>query len=106
MPVEEPSLPECAVCLQTCVYPARLPCSHIFCFLCLKGIASQSRRCAMCRQDIPQDYLEHPDLVQLPLPSTDKANNKDSVNSLDEGYHWFYEGRNGMFPYSCFSLLL
>lgn len=28
---------DCAICLQPCVHPAKLPCSHIFCFLCLKG---------------------------------------------------------------------
>lgn len=27
---------ECPVCLQTCIHPARLPCGHIFCFLCVK----------------------------------------------------------------------
>ncbi|KAH7976626.1 hypothetical protein HPB52_017026 [Rhipicephalus sanguineus] len=49
---EEPPAPrlECAICLQKCIHPARLPCGHIFCFLCVKGIANQSKRCAMCRQ--------------------------------------------------------
>lgn len=27
---------ECPVCLQTCIHPAKLPCGHIFCFLCVK----------------------------------------------------------------------
>lgn len=27
---------ECPICLQTCIHPARLPCGHIFCFLCVK----------------------------------------------------------------------
>ena len=35
---------ECAVCLQTCVYPVQLPCKHIFCFLCVKGVTLQSKR--------------------------------------------------------------
>ncbi|XP_075225550.1 E3 ubiquitin-protein ligase rnf146-like isoform X1 [Lycorma delicatula] len=95
---EEPPLPECAICLQTCVYPARLPCSHIFCFLCLKGIASQSRRCAMCRQDIPQDYLEHPDLIHVPLLN-DKLDNDNDNDKTEDGYQWFYEGRNGWWQY-------
>jgi hypothetical protein len=38
----------------------------------------------MCRTPIPHDYLERPELVQVPEPS-----------SLDNGYQWFYEGRNG-----------
>lgn len=79
---------DCAICLQTCVHPARLPCGHIFCFLCLKGIAHQSKRCAMCRHEIPVDYLEHPDLV--PSTSTETAQ-----QSLEGGYQWFYEGHNG-----------
>ena len=28
---------ECAVCLQPSIHPVRLPCNHIFCFLCVKG---------------------------------------------------------------------
>lgn len=27
---------ECPVCLQLCVHPSKLPCGHIFCFLCVK----------------------------------------------------------------------
>ncbi|KAE8750356.1 hypothetical protein FOCC_FOCC002916 [Frankliniella occidentalis] len=81
------SVPECAVCLQTCVHPAKLPCSHIFCFLCLKGLATQSRRCAMCRQDIPLDYLDHPQLLEVPTQAEKEA--------LEDGYQWFYEGRSG-----------
>ncbi|KXJ73782.1 hypothetical protein RP20_CCG014944 [Aedes albopictus] len=54
---------ECPVCLQTCIHPARLPCGHVFCFLCVKGVAFKNRRCAMCRRDIPPSYLEHPQLV-------------------------------------------
>lgn len=28
---------DCPVCLQTVTYPVRLPCQHVFCFLCIKG---------------------------------------------------------------------
>nr|XP_053643888.1 E3 ubiquitin-protein ligase rnf8-B-like [Cherax quadricarinatus] len=77
---------ECAVCLQKCVHPVRLPCSHIFCFLCVKGVANQSKRCAMCRQEIPADFLDHPTLL-----SSIEAE-KEEV--LPGGYQWFYEGRN------------
>ena len=27
---------DCPVCLQTCIHPVKLPCSHIFCYLCVK----------------------------------------------------------------------
>lgn len=53
---EESSNTECAVCLQSCVHPVRLPCSHIFCYLCVKGVAFQSKRCAMCRQRSPPTF--------------------------------------------------
>lgn len=80
-------VPECAVCLQTCVHPVKLPCSHIFCYLCVKGVAFQSRRCAMCRQEIPADFLLHPQLLD--------RNQLEKESSLEDGYQWFYEGRNG-----------
>lgn len=84
---------ECAVCLQTCIHPAQLPCGHIFCFLCIKGIANQSKRCAMCRQEIPRDFIEQPNLLQ-------PAKSLDVPESFDGGYQWFYEGRNGNLLYS------
>ena len=58
---------ECPVCLQTCVHPVQLPCNHIFCFLCVKGVlANQRRRCALCRKDIPAEFLDNPKLVNKP----------------------------------------
>jgi len=81
---------ECAVCLQTCVYPVQLPCKHIFCFLCVKGVTLQSKRCAMCRREIPPDYLYHPDLL---------SQVQESGNSYEDGGQWFYEGRGGWWQY-------
>ncbi|XP_015587402.1 E3 ubiquitin-protein ligase RNF146 isoform X2 [Cephus cinctus] len=83
---------ECAVCLQPCIHPARLPCSHIFCYLCVKGVANQSKKCPMCRQEIPPDFLERPHLIEL-----DEAQ-KES-DEVEEEYQWFYEGRNGWWQY-------
>ncbi|KAJ8950610.1 hypothetical protein NQ314_007836, partial [Rhamnusium bicolor] len=83
--------PECVVCLQPCVYPVELPCGHIFCFLCVKGYAHQNKKCAICRQDIPQDFMKKPNLLWQPLQQT--------AQGLGEGYHWFYEGRNGWWKY-------
>lgn len=82
---------ECAICLQKCIHPARLPCGHIFCFLCVKGIANQSKRCAMCRQEIPADFTEKPELIPDP--------ESEPESPTEESYRWFYEGRNGWWQY-------
>ena len=42
----------------------------------------------MCRQEIPTDFLEKPQLVELDETQKD-------TESVDEEYQWFYEGRNG-----------
>lgn len=41
----------------------------------------------MCRQEIPRDFIEHPNLLQAPQC--------EIVEGFDGGYQWFYEGRNG-----------
>ena len=82
---------ECAICLQTCVHPVRLPCSHIFCFLCIKGVAIQSKRCALCRQDIPVEFCSDPALLRK----------EDLLKELvfEGGYQWYYQGMNGWWQY-------
>ncbi|KAK9502769.1 hypothetical protein O3M35_011479 [Rhynocoris fuscipes] len=93
----EDNVPDCAICLQTCVHPAKLPCGHIFCFLCIKGIVHSGWRCAMCRATIPHDYLDSPLLVNTPKVV---ALEKKTVQSDDkEDYQWFYEGRHGWWRY-------
>lgn len=82
---------ECAICLQICIHPVRLRCGHIFCYLCVKGIANQSKKCAMCRQEIPHDYLDKPELVE--------GSDIESHTVFENAYQWFYEGRNGWWQY-------
>lgn len=77
---------ECAICLEPCNLPARLPCSHIFCYLCVKGVATQLQNCPMCRQEIPADYVDRPQLVEV---------DEVAVPNYNDEYLWFYEGRNG-----------
>ena len=55
---------DCAVCLNNCLHPAKLDCGHIFCFLCIKGVAVQSKRCPMCRREIRANFLEDPTLIE------------------------------------------
>lgn len=84
---------ECPVCLQSLSFPVQLPCRHIFCFLCVKGVANRSKRCALCRQVIPAEFFNAPKLIRL-----DELKDK-SLTIFDEGYQWFYEGRNGWWQY-------
>ncbi|MBN3276973.1 R146B ligase, partial [Polyodon spathula] len=85
------TVPECAICLQTCVHPVRLPCRHIFCYLCVKGASWQSKRCALCRQEIPEDFLDKPTLLS---PEELKAAGRGNGENA-----WYYEGRNGWWQY-------
>lgn len=39
---------ECPVCLQLCVHPSKLPCGHIFCFLCVKVSKLSAFVCVVC----------------------------------------------------------
>ncbi|XP_033100746.1 E3 ubiquitin-protein ligase rnf146-like [Anneissia japonica] len=87
---------ECSVCLQTCIYPVELPCRHIFCFLCVKGAANRSKRCALCRKEIPVDYFNHPRLVKI---SKELQGNENEETAHVEKYTWYYEGRNGWWQY-------
>ncbi|XP_075979111.1 ring finger protein 146 [Anticarsia gemmatalis] len=84
---------DCAVCLQKCNHPTQLPCGHIFCFLCVKGIAFQSKKCAMCRAEIPANYLDNPVLLETVTPEEVTTDNSPEI------YQWFYEGRNGWWKY-------
>ncbi|XP_018612685.2 E3 ubiquitin-protein ligase rnf146-like [Scleropages formosus] len=86
-----PVVPECAICLQTCVHAVQLPCTHVFCFLCVKGASWQSKRCALCRREVPDDFLERPTLLS---PEELKMAGRDQGE-----YAWYYEGRNGWWQY-------
>ncbi|XP_027139744.1 E3 ubiquitin-protein ligase rnf146 isoform X2 [Larimichthys crocea] len=98
----DPPTPECAICLQSCIHPVCLPCCHVFCFLCVKGASWHSKRCALCRQEIPEDFLERPVLLS---PEELKAAAAGVSRSVGTGggsrgdFAWYYEGRNGWWQY-------
>ncbi|XP_001944628.1 E3 ubiquitin-protein ligase rnf146 [Acyrthosiphon pisum] len=79
---------ECPVCLGPAVFPVRTPCGHVFCFLCVKGAARQANRCPMCRQHIPIDFDKNPIILE-----------RQEVETFEDGYQWFYEGKNGWWQY-------
>ena len=108
-------LENCAVCLQPCLHPVKLNCNHIFCFLCVKGVALQSKRCPMCRREIPREYFDNPNLLK-PLEPQPKKEEQDDDHEEDEAeaeagdddreaeareeeIGWYYEGRNGWWRY-------
>lgn len=89
--VEQTELVDCPVCLQPFTHPVELPCKHVFCYLCVKGVANRSKKCALCRTEIPPDYLFKPALVRK----------EDLVASkgFSDGYQWYYEGNRGWWQY-------
>lgn len=94
--------PECAICLQSCVHPVRLPCFHVFCFLCVKGASWQSKRCALCRQEVPEDFLERPVLLspeELKAAAAGVSRSGATGSGSRGDYAWYYEGRNGWWQY-------
>lgn len=96
--VEVDCHPDCPVCLQTSTYPVKLPCGHIFCFLCIKGVALRSRKCAICRQAIAADFLDKPTLVKVSI-KPELVAEQSSQEETEIEYVWYYEGRNGWWQY-------
>lgn len=93
---------ECAICLQRCVHPVRLPCHHIFCFLCVKGASWHSKRCALCRQEIPEDFLEQPVLLfpeELKTTAAGVSRTEGTEGVSCDDFAWYYEGCNGWWQY-------
>jgi len=88
----------CAVCLQPIIYPTQLPCGHIFCFLCVKGVSQLGQTCAICRRDIPPDYFENPHILEVQSKAA-ASEEAASTSSNTDSYQWFYKGRNGWWQY-------
>ncbi|CAB4002070.1 E3 ubiquitin- ligase RNF146 [Paramuricea clavata] len=95
---KQESIPDCPVCLQAYTLPVKLKCGHIFCFLCIKGVAFRSRRCALCRQDVDLKYFDHPEIVHFEAKTSGDEGHEESSEDTDR-YQWYYEGRNGWWQY-------
>lgn len=78
----------CPICLMKPVHPIKLPCNHVFCFLCIKGASLQgpNSRCAICRAAIPASVIVNPQLIDA------KELQKEPPKAAS-GYRWFYESR-------------
>lgn len=57
----------------------------------VQGVAIQSKKCAMCRAEIPPDYLDHPMLLEKLSPQQGNLEEPLLENQ------WYYEGRNGKY---------
>ncbi|XP_063711792.1 E3 ubiquitin-protein ligase rnf146-like [Symsagittifera roscoffensis] len=111
----------CPVCLELFVLPVKLPvCQHKFCFLCIKGVALRTGKCAMCRAQISETILTQPELL-LENSATVSPLKKKVMDSLDENgnekevsedsltcssaavsnnnVRWFYSGYKGWWEY-------
>jgi len=86
---------ECSVCLDPPVHPVSLPCGHIFCYLCAKGLGSghgASKLCSNCRRPIPVGYLESAEVLSK---ASQELSDTPPLDAADQQWQWFYEGRNG-----------
>ena len=89
---------ECAICLEPCMQPIKLPCNHIFCFLCIKGITFNHHQhvCPMCRCEIEQKYVDNPSLIAVNL---EHKNLKRPSSDNEQKFQWFYSGAKGWWEY-------
>lgn len=78
----------CCICQEPCVNPVELPCSHVFCYLCIKGVAARNSHCALCRHRITRQVLDNPSVVN-------KAEIKNNIKKSSKSEGWYYEARNG-----------
>ena len=115
----------CPVCLEKLIYPCKLPCRHVFCYLCLKGsLTSATTTCPMCRAAVPDSFLTNPQLLLSPQDYQDLIEEKHKIKTKPSGepstsstatataddqpvpdaseskrYAWFYEGNHGYWMY-------
>lgn len=55
---------DCPICLQPLLQPVKIPCGHVFCYLCIKGSASHRRRCPLCRGALSMNFFDNPNIIR------------------------------------------
>merc|ERR1719232_424174 len=70
---------ECSVCLDPPLHPVTLPCGHVNCFTCAKGLTRQGggAACSLCRQSIPHNFLDDSQVISEALEDVVKDNQDD-----------------------------
>lgn len=76
---------QCVICQDTALHPIRLPCGHVFCYLCIKGVFARQGTCALCRQPIPASAINKPTM----------KSDSSSSSSSTTAPQWLYEARGG-----------
>jgi len=76
----------CDVCYDLLQYPVNLPCSHIFCFLCIKGAYFNNKLCPMCRAPIPDHVIKRPQVKKSTSNSTIANSTSRSDSSRSNSY--------------------
>ncbi|CDW55656.1 RING finger protein 146 [Trichuris trichiura] len=93
----------CPVCLCPQYFPVVLPCSHMFCFLCIKGAAvSSGYKCPLCRSRFPIDCISNPK-VYCPSSNYNSCTDEELSKEGTSATAWFYEGRDGWWRYDAAS---
>lgn len=65
----------------------------------MKGASWHSKRCALCRQEIPEDFLDRPVLLSPEELKAAAAGLSQGGSGSRGDYAWYYEGRNGWWQY-------
>lgn len=86
--LEKSSSNLCCICQELCVNPVQLPCSHVFCYLCIKGVAARNNHCALCRHRINPEALSNPSIVN-------RGEIQTSIERSGDFHRWHYEAKNG-----------
>jgi E3 ubiquitin-protein ligase RNF146 len=80
----------CSICFDKFNLPIKIPCDHMFCFLCFKELCYNlhSKICPLCRKHIPTTIIND---IKF-----NKFNNKFNKNQLyTSSVYWMYNTKNG-----------
>eukprot|EP00088_Acartia_fossae_P012903 TRINITY_DN1667_c0_g1_i1.p1 TRINITY_DN1667_c0_g1~~TRINITY_DN1667_c0_g1_i1.p1 ORF type:complete len:444 (-),score=73.23 TRINITY_DN1667_c0_g1_i1:454-1785(-) len=90
----------CSICLDPPVHAVSLPCKHVYCYLCAKGLVlsddDTEPLCSLCRQPFNSSHLESSQVLQEASTSLNNSTLPVNVDQEDDGrWQWFYQGNKG-----------